>query len=181
MRDFFKESWAVIGYIFGIIGTAVTILTVSGTISIGIRWLVIAGFVFLSAIIITLQATIKLNNVILNGTRFEIVAYGTNKNKNFYYTRFSNNLRYETLVTIYYSVPMTKRMGYGIVRNSSPEEYIEIEILYVEDDFLDIFAQSKTNNGKVLRHMYVLPNTYPEELDTITTLIKGWNSYNGKK
>lgn len=181
MRKFFKESWAIIGYIFGIIGTAVTILTVSGTISVGIRWLVIAGFVFLSAIIIALRAAIKLNNVLRNGTRFEIVAYGTNKNKGVYYTRFSNNLRYETLVTIYYSVPMTKRMGYGVVRNSSPDEYIEIEILYIEDEFSDIFDQSKTNNGKVLRHMYVLPNTYPEELDTITTLIKGGNSSDGKK
>ena len=76
---------------------------------------------------------------------------------------------------------MTKRLGYGIVRNPSPEEYIEIEILYVEDEFSDIFNQSKTNNGKVLRHMYVLPNTYPEELDMITTLLKGGNSSYGKK
>ena len=59
MRKFFKESWAVIGYVFGIIGTAVTIFTVSGTISIGIRWLVIAGFILLSAIIIAFRATIK--------------------------------------------------------------------------------------------------------------------------
>ena len=122
MRKFFKESWAVIGYIFGIIGTAVTIFTVSGTISIGIRWLVIAGFILLSALIIAFRATIKLKNVLRNGTRFEIAAYGTNKNKDVYYTNFSNNLRYGTLVTIYYTVPMTKRLGYGIVRNSSPEE-----------------------------------------------------------
>lgn len=181
MRKFFKESWAVIGYIFGIIGTAVTIFTVSGAISIGIRWLVIAGFILLSAIIIALRATIKLKNVLRNGTRFEVAAYGTNKNKDVYYTNFSNNLRYGTLVTIYYTVPMTKRLGYGVVRNSSPEEYIEIEILYVEDEFSDIFNQSKTNNGKVLRHMYVLPNTYPEELDTITTLLKGGDSSDGKK
>lgn len=181
MRKFLKESWAVIGYIFGTIGTAVTILAVSGTISIGIRWLVIAGFVLLSAIIFALRATIKLRNVLRNGTRFEIAAYGKNKNKDVYYTNFSNSLRYETLVTIYYTVPMTKRLGYGIVRNSSPEEYIEIEILYVEDEFIDIFNQSKTNNGKVLRHMYVLPNTYREELDKITTLLKGGDSSDGKK
>lgn len=171
MQKFFKESWAVIGYIFGIIGTAVTILAVSGTISIGIRWLIIAGFILLSAIIIALRATIKLKNVLRNGTRFEIAAYGTNKSKDVYYTNFSNNLRYGTLVTIYYTVPMTKRLGYGVVRNPSLDEYIEIEILYVEDEFSDIFAQSKTNNGKVLRHMYVLPNTYIEELHTITNLL----------
>lgn len=181
MRNFLKKSWAVIGYIFGITGTAVTILTMSETISIGVRWLVIAGFILLSAIIFALQAIIKLKNVLRNGTRFEIAAYGTNKNMDVYYTKFSNNLRYGTLVTIYYTIPMTKRLGYGIVRNSSPEEYIEIEILYIEDEFLDIFNQSKTNNGKVLRHMYVLPNTYPEELDTIITLLKGGDSSDGKK
>lgn len=181
MRKFFKESWAVIGYIFGIIGTAVTILTVSGTISIGMRWLVIAGFVLLSVIIIALRATIELQNVIRNGTQFEIVAYETSKNKDFYYTNFSNNLRCGTLVTIYYKVPMTKRLGYGIIRNSVPEEYNEIEVFYVEDEFSDIFIQSKTNSGKVLRHIYVLPNTYPEDLYTITRFLKGDDSSDGKK
>ena len=181
MRNFFKESWAVIGYIFGIIGTAVTILAVSGTISIGIRWFVIFGFILLSAIIIALRATIKLKNILRNGTRFEIAAYGTNRNKDVYYTNYSNNLRYGTLVTIYYTVPLTKRLGYGIVRNSSPEEYIEIEILYIENELSDVFIQSKTNNGKVLRHMYVLPNTYFEELDTITALLNGGKSSDDKK
>lgn len=181
MQKFFKETGAVIGYIFGIIGTAVTISTVSGIISIEIRWLIVAGFIFLSAIIIAVRATIKLKNVLRNGTRYEIVAYGTNKNKDVYYTNYSNSLRYGTLVTIYYTVPTTKCLGYGVVRNSSPDEYTEIEIIRVEVEFSEIFIQSKTNNGKVLRHMYVLPNTYIEELDTITALIKGGNTSNGKK
>lgn len=180
MRKFCKESLAVIGYIFGIIGTVVTILTISGTMSVGTRWLVALAFIFLSAIIIALRAIKKLSNVLHNGIRFEIVAYDRNKNKDVYYTNFTNNLRYETLVTIYYSVPMSKRLGYGIVRNTSPEEYNEIEILYVEEEFSEVFAQSKTNNGKVLRNMYVLPNTYIEELDMIIAHLKGGNSDNGK-
>ena len=180
MRKFFKESWAVIGYIFGLIGTLVTILTVAGSISIEIRWLVIVGLIFVSAIVIAVMATIKLSKIVQNGTQYEITAYGQDKERDMYYTNYSKNLRVGTLVTIYYSKPFSKKLGLGVVHNSSVDEYIEIKVIYVENEFADIFTQSKTNSRKVLQDMYILPNTYREELPMIMAILNGGEIPNGK-
>ncbi len=175
MRKFFKESWAVIGYILGLIGTLVTILTISGSILIEMKWLVIFGTIFISAIVIAVMSTIRLNKVIQNGTRYEITAYGQDKSIDMYYTNYSKNLRVGTLVTIYYSKPFSKKLGYGVVHNSSADEYIEIKMIYVEEELDGIFEQSKTNNSKVLNDMYILPNTYIEKLSVLIEILNGGN------
>lgn len=164
----------------GLIGTLVTILTVSGSISIGIRWLVIIGVFLISAIVIAVMAVFRLNKIVQNGTQYQITAYGHDKNKDIYYTNYSKNLRVGTVVTIYYSKPFSKRLGYGIVHNSSVDEYIEIIVINVEAEFSDIFAQSKTNNRKVLNDMYILPNTYTDELPMIMSILTGGDNLNGK-
>lgn len=180
MKKFFKEAGAVIGYLFGIVGTFVTIWTLSGNVTIKIRWLVILGVILLSSVVIAIMATKKLNTIIKNGTKYKITAYAIDNNKNLYYTDFSKCLRVGTIVTIYYSKPISKRLGFGIVYNSSVDEYIEIEVIHVERDFLDIFEQSKTNHRKVLDDMYILPNTYNEELKLIVKKLEEGGYLNEK-
>ena len=48
LKKLFKESGSIIGYLFGIIGTAVTIYFAPGSITMAVRWLVIIGFVMLA-------------------------------------------------------------------------------------------------------------------------------------
>lgn len=180
MKKFIKETWAIIGYIFGLIGTVVTIFSVPGTYTLDIKWLIIAGFLLIGAIVFGLLSLLRLRKVFQAGTRFEITAYGCNRGKDVYYTNFSNNLRIGTLVTFYYTKPFSQRLGYGVVCNSSTDEYIEISVIYIEEDFADIFIQSKTNNRKVLQDMYVLPNTYLEEFDRIKEMLSGGDNSYGK-
>ena len=72
-------------------------------------------------------------------------------------------------------------MGIGVVCNSSVDEYIEITVLHVEEEFIELFSQSKTNNRKVLNDMYILPNTYIDDLPIITKIItEGGIDSNGK-
>lgn len=180
MKKFFKESWAVIGYIIGLIGAFATIFTVSGSISIGIKWLVVVGMISVSAIVIAVMAAMRLSKAVQNGTRYEITAYGREKDRDVYYTNYSKNLRVGTVVTIYYSRPFSKRLGFGVVHNSSVDEYIEINVIYVEEGSSDIFTQSKTNNRKILDDMYILPNTYVEELPMIMKILTGGGGSDGK-
>lgn len=179
MKKFFKESFAIIGYIFGLVGTAVTIFTISGDITFEIRWLVILGFVFIAAVVLTLIAIAKYNKVLKNGTRFKITGYVQEKGKDIYYTDYTSNLRVGTFVSVYYTKPISKKVGIGIIVNSSADEYIEIRMLFVEDAHKDIFEQSKTNSHKVLQDMYVLPNLYEENIAEINTYLNGGKDTNG--
>ena len=69
-------------------------------------------------------------------------------------------MRIGTLVSVYYSKPMSKIVGYGVVTNSSTNEYVEVEIYQIESTMQSIFEQSKTNNQKVLHDMYIQPNVF---------------------
>lgn len=173
VKDFFKAAWAVIGYIFGLIGTAVTIFTVSGSFTIENKWFIVITFFFISAIVIATMAVIKYKKIIKEGTRFKITAYGQEKGKDLYYTDYSSYLRVGTLVSIYYNNPISKILGYGIVCNSSPDEYIEIGVVHVNDELTGIFTQSKTNTQKVLKDMYILPNVYVENISQINDFLNG--------
>lgn len=128
LKKFFKESGSIIGYLFGIIGTAVTIYCAPGSITLAVRWLVIIGFVMLALIVIAIKATINYGQISKNGTRFLITAYDNSEGKDCYYTEYTDNLRIGTLVSVYYSKPMSKIVGYGVVTNSSTNEYVEVEI-----------------------------------------------------
>ena len=86
LKKFFKESGFIIGYLFGIIGTAVTIYCAPGSITIAVRWLVIIGFVMLALIVIAIKATINYGQISKNGTRFLITAYDNSEGKHCYYT-----------------------------------------------------------------------------------------------
>lgn len=173
MKKFFKDAGNIIGYIFGIIGTAVTIFCISGSIVIGIRWLVIIGFAFIALMVIAIKATIKYGNIAKNGTRFLITAYDNNDKKDYYYTEYTENLRIGTLITIYYSKPMSKIVCYGVVTNASTNEYVEVEVYHIEPALQKIFEQSKTNNQKVLRDMYMLPNVYISKISDIANYMGG--------
>lgn len=172
-KKFFKEVGATIGYLFGIIGTAVTIYLTPGSITIGIRWLVILGFVVVALIVVAITATIKYGNIAKNGTRFLITAYDNSEGKDCYYTEYTDNLRIGTLVSIYYSKPMSKIVSYGVVTNASTNEYVEVEIYHIESAMQNIFEQSKTNSQKVLHDMYILPNVYVSKISDISKHMGG--------
>ena len=179
LKKLFFGVGAIVGYIFGIIGTIVTILSVSGQITIDIKWTIILGLFVIFLIVLTIKATVNYANIVRNGTRFAITTYSKDAEKDYYYTSYSQNLRVGTLVTVYYSKPMSKKMGYGIIHNSSVEEYIEVEMLFIEPAMHDIFEQSKTNNGKVLEDMYILANVYVENIPQIASLLSGGTENNG--
>ncbi len=63
-------------------------------------------WILISAIVMAVMAIIKLSKVVQNGTRHEIIAYYQNS----YYTNYSNNLRINTFVTIYYSIPAVRQL-----------------------------------------------------------------------
>lgn len=173
LKKFFKESGSIIGYLFGIIGTAVTIYCAPGSITIAVRWLVIIGFVMLALIVIAIKATINYGQITKNGTRFLITAYDNSEGKDCYYTEYTDNLRIGTLVSVYYSKPMSKIVGYGVVTNSSTNEYVEVEIYQIESTMQSIFEQSKTNNQKVLHDTYILPNVYISKIPEIAKQMEG--------
>lgn len=177
LKKFFKESGSIIGYLFGIIGTAVTIYCAPGSITIAVRWLVIIGFVMLALIVIAIKATINYGQISKNGTRFLITAYDNSEGKDCYYTEYTDNLRIGTLVSVYYSKPMSKIVGYGVVTNSSTNEYVEVEIYQIESTMQSIVEQSKTNNQKVLHDMYILPNVYISKILEIAKQMEGGKNY----
>ena len=172
MKKLFSGVGAIVGYVFGLLGTVVTILTVAGQITIGIKWLIIIGMIVIAAIILALKATIDYSIIAKNGNRFAITTYSSDNGTDYYYTEFSQNLRIGTLVTVYCSRPMSKIVGYGLVHNSSPDEYIEVKILHIEPGMKTVFDQSKTNNNKVLRDLYILPNVYVDNIPTIADFLK---------
>lgn len=172
MKKLLSGVGAIIGYVFGLIGTVVTILTVSGKITIGVRWIIIIGMIVIAAIILAVKATIAYSYIAKNGNRFAITTYSSDDGVDYYYTDYSQYLRIGTLVTIYCSRPMSKIVGYGLVYNSSPDEYIEVKIVHIEPGMEAVFNQSKTNNNKVLRDLYILPNVYADNIPTIADFLK---------
>ena len=119
------------------------------------------------------MSIIRFKKVVKSGTRYKIVAYDKNNNRDCYYTKYTDNLRIGTLVCIYYSKPISKIVCYGRVKNSSIDEYVEIDILHIEDLMIDTFEKSKTNSQKVLDDMYLLPNVYYDEFSEIKRKIEG--------
>ncbi len=176
LKKFFKESGSTISYIFGIIGTAVTIYFAPGAITIAVRWLVIIGFIMLALIVIAIKAIIKYEQIAKNGTRFLITAYDNSEGKDYYYTEYTDNLRIGTLVSVYYSKPMSKIVSYGVVTNASTNEYVEVEIYHIESAMQKIFEQSKTNSQKILHDMYILPNVYVSKIPEIAKQMEGGNN-----
>lgn len=173
VKRLLKDFAAIIGYILGVVGTIVTISVLPGSISVQINKVIFAVVLLIAAITLALLATYRYLKITKNGTRYQITAYSEEQGKDIYYTDFSKNLRYGTLVAVYYNKPISKKLGYGIIRNSSVDEYIEIEIIHIQDDLKTIFEQSKTNSHKVLEDMYVLPNVYVEDFDKISSYLSG--------
>lgn len=173
LKKLLKESGNITGYIFGLIGSAVTIWLIPNYVTIKVSWLVIVGFVAIALMVIAIKATIKYVDIAKNGTRFLITAYDNSEGKECYYTEYTDNLRIGTLVSIYYSEPMSKIVSYGKVINASTNEYVEIEIYHIKSAMQPIFEQSKTNNKKILRNMYILPNVYFSEIENIAKYIGG--------
>lgn len=174
MKNFLIQTWAIIGYIVGLIGTFVTIFTVSGSLTIKISWLIFGGIVFVSSIIFAISAIVRLMKTIKNGIRHKIIAHSFDTEiGDIYYTDYSDCLRIDTVVTFYHTKPRSKKIGYGIVRNAVNGEYVEVYVIHVEKQALETFNQLKTNDKKVLDNMYILPNTYIDSLQTLVDIING--------
>lgn len=167
-KKFCKEVGTITGYLFGIIGTAVTVFYAPGSITIRICWIIIIGFVMVVLIVISVKATIKYKNIAQKGTRFFITAYDNSEGIDYYYTAYTENLRIGTLVSVYYnSKPTSKVVCYGLVTNASANEYVEVEIFQIEAAMQNVFEQSKKNSQKVLHEMYILPNVYASKISSI--------------
>ena len=173
MKKFWKDIFAWIGYIMGVIGTIISIIFLPGVCTIRTNLLIAGIVILISALTITGRTVFLYNRLLQSGTRFKIISYAHDNGKDLYYTNYSKNIRYGTIVSIYYEKPMSKKIGYGIVRNNSVDEYIEIELISVQKDYLEIFEQSKTNSHKVLQDMYILPNIYKENVNDIASYLSG--------
>lgn len=172
MKKLIKATSVAVGTIYGIIRAIVDIWALSGTTNIPNRVLFIAALVFSAALFIAGYAILNYKRVLKNGTVYRIISYSLTSGRNLYYTPYSKNLRYGIIVTVYYKKPISKKVGFGVVRNISVDEYVEIEMIHILPDMMNIFEQSKTNNNHVLRDMYILPNTYAETLTEIVPLLK---------
>lgn len=172
MKKFLFESGATIGYIVGIIGAIVTICLVPGSINIENKWLVIGLVPFISLIVITIKAIIELKKVSTNGTRYSVVSYSNSNSEHWFYTKYSENLRMNTLVCLYKKSPMSKKVAIGIVTNTSISEYVEVKILFPEIGMENTFSECTQNNSTVLDDLYILPNVYISSISSIYSFVK---------
>ena len=60
LKKLFYKSGSITGYILGLVGSIVTVLAVNGTITIGLRWLVV--FAICEIFIITVAALSFINS-----------------------------------------------------------------------------------------------------------------------
>ena len=169
--NFIKTTATIIASVYGFISAIMDIWTISGTTVVLNKILFIISLVLLSSIVVAVLAYLKYRKIKINGTTYSIISYGTDRTKKLFYTKYSKNLRCGTLVTIYVKCQTTKIFGYGLVYNENPDEYNEIEILYIYEDVQDIYEQAKTNNPKIIKDMYVLPNTYVDNVSYIANII----------
>ena len=171
MKKFFFESGAIIGYILGIIGAVVTICLVPDSTTIENKWLVIGSVLFISLIVITIKAIIEFKKISTNGTRYFITSYSNNNSKHWFYTKYSENLRINSLVCLYKRSPMSKRVATGVVTNTSISEYVEVEILFPERGMEKVLTECTQKNHIILDDLYILPNVYISSISTIHSFI----------
>ena len=180
MKQIFKELVTVVATIYGVARAIIDVWSISGTRNVSNRLIFIIALIFFSALSLTAIILWKYKKLIENGIRFKIISFEKDEKSDLFYTHFSKNLRIGTIVTIYYcSENWSKILGYGKVRNSSTDEYIEIEVLHIKNNMKDIFDKSQTDH-RIMRDMYILPNTYTEILPELNTILYGGDSNNDK-
>lgn len=182
LKKLFNKSGSITGYIFGLVGSIITILAVKGTITIGIRWVVIFAICEIFIITVAVLSFINYKKVQDEASRFAVDAYEESDGKEFFYIHFSRLFRYQALVSIYTTInDISKRMGFGVVSNVSENQYIEIEIIKIFSGYEDIFKKAKTNNKKILEQMYIMPIVYSENLSVIYESMADRGDSCGKK
>lgn len=177
-NGFFKEYWAQIGYFVGLVGAAVTILLVSGSFTVEYRWAVVFGIVLLASLWMAIKAGLRVKDYskkLDTARRYAIIAYKNENNKDFYYTDFTKSLRVGTIVKIYYYNRInqySEKVALGEVSNLDTDGYIEVIIFHVYDEQRDRFISSKDPNSKVIDNMYLLPNTYSDDIAQINKYLQ---------
>ena len=178
-NGFFKEYWAQIGYFVGLVGAAVTILLISGSFNVEYRWIVVFGIVLIASLWMAIKASLKVKEYsekLDTAKRYAIIAYKNEDNKDFYYTDFTRSLRVGTIVNIYYYNMInqySEKVALGEVSNLDTDGYIEVVIFHVYDEQKGRFINSKDPNSKVIDQMYLLPNTYSEDIALISKYLQG--------
>lgn len=168
LKKLLYKSGSITGYILGLVGSIVTILAVNGTITIGLRWLVIFAICEIFIITVAILSFINYKRVQNEASRFEVDSYEPSDGKDFFYIHFSKLFRYQALVSIYVTInDISKRMGFGVVSNVSENQYIEIEVVKIFSGYESHFEKAKLNDKKTLAKMYIMPIVYSENISVI--------------
>ena len=168
IKKLLYKCGSITGYILGIIGSVVTILTVSGSVTIGWKWIVFFSIFEIFIITVAIVSFCRYKKVQNEASRFVIDSYLESDDKDFFYIAFSKLFRYHALVSIYVTKDdISKRMGFGIVSNVSDDQYIEIEVVKIFSGYEYIFNDAKQSHKKTLSRMYIMPVVYSDNIDVI--------------
>ena len=75
LKKLFYKSGSITGYILGLVGSIVTILAVNGTITIGLRWLVVFAICEIFIITVAVLSFINYKRIQNEASRFEVASY----------------------------------------------------------------------------------------------------------
>ena len=158
LKKLFYKSGSITGYILGLVGSIVTILAVNGTITIGLRWLVVFAICEIFIITVAVLSFINYKRIQNEASRFEVDSYEPSDGKDFFYIHFSKLFRYQALVSIYVTInDISKRMGFGVVSNVSENQYIEIEVVKIFSFSLYLRRlESRIRNGALVQTRVVV-------------------------
>lgn len=173
-KKLFTGAGTVVLSIYGIVGTIATLLTLSGDIAIPIKVLSICGLFLICLIVFCVASIINCNKLLEEEQQHPVHEFEGDRGKKYLYIAYSRDIHHDALVALYWKTnKKNKRIGFGIVSNVSEYEYIEIEILFADEKYKNVFERAYENDKRVLKDMYVLPRIYRDNIAVLASIVGG--------
>lgn len=160
IKKLFVGAGAITGYIVGLIGVFIGILTVKGEAKIEYRWIILIVACLLFIVSVSVIVFINAKKILKEGIRYPIYSCDSEDDNVFLYIKYSKVFRIGALVSIYIqNNNISKRMGIGSVHNidMEGEKYTEIQVIIIYYPYNDTFEKARQKNKRVLDSMYIAP------------------------
>lgn len=176
-RELLKCASSGILAAYGVIGTVATLLTISGDITLPTRVLAISGLFVVAVVISFITSVVNFNKMLNEETHHPVHEFELNPDDDgsvFLYIAYTKDIRTDACVTLYGRIAgKQKRIGYGVVTNVVQDEYIQIQILHVEDKYEELKNRASQNDKTVLKDMYILPRIYIQSIPELAKIVRG--------
>lgn len=156
----FRGIGNTICMLFGIYGTFITIITITGEITVQRRMVFVVGFIIIVTYVVLGRLVCNAKAITNKQMRFFIEKYEKEQDEiEYIYTMYDDDLKIDLLVAVYHNIDgKNKVIGMGVVAtydNNEDSSYFQIRVIYKSEAYNSEWNEIMSNSKKGLEKTYI--------------------------